>query len=64
MQVMPFIGYVEYRKRCVIANNGKCRVKETASKSKDWTRRVIETLSNGHRRDGIGLYSYYLFLVD
>jgi len=33
MQVMPFIGYVEYRKRCVIANNGKCRVKETASNS-------------------------------
>ena len=31
MQVMPFIGYVEYRKRCVIANDGKCRVMETAS---------------------------------
>ena len=33
MQVIPFIGYVEYRKRCVIANNGKCRVRETASNS-------------------------------
>jgi len=31
MQVMPVIEYVEYRKRCVKCNNGKCRVKETAS---------------------------------
>jgi len=54
MQVMPFIGNVEYRKRCVIANNGKCRVKETVSNSQDWIRRVIETLSNGHGRASIG----------
>jgi len=28
---MTVIGYVEYRKRCVKGNNGKCRVKENAS---------------------------------
>jgi len=33
MQVMPVIGYVEYRKCCVKGNNGKCRVTETASNS-------------------------------
>ena len=30
---MTVIGYVEYRKRYVKGNNGKCRVKETASNS-------------------------------
>jgi len=33
MQVMLLIGYVDYRKRCVTATNGKCRVNETASNS-------------------------------
>jgi len=41
MQVMPFIGYVEYRKRCVIANNRKCRVRETVSNSEG-----LDTLNN------------------
>jgi len=41
MQVMAFVGYVEYRKRCVISNNGNCRVRETASNSQE-----LDTPSN------------------
>jgi len=41
MQIMSFIGYVEYRKRCVIASNGKCRVGETENNSQD-----LDTPSN------------------
>ena len=50
---MPFIGYVEYRKRCVIANNGKCRVRETASSSQGLdtpSNRKVEYRPNGHGR--------------
>jgi len=43
MQVIPVIGYVEYRKRCVKGNNGKCRVKETASNNQE-----LDTPSNGN----------------
>ena len=55
MQVMPVIGYVEYRKRCVKGNNGKCRVKENAS-----NRQGLDTPSNRNveqrsRRAGISL---------
>jgi len=57
MQVMPFTGYVEYRKCCVIANNGKRRVTETASNSQGLDKPSNRTLSNGHGRAGIGLYS-------
>ena len=49
MQVFPFIGYVGYRKHCVIVDNGKCRVRETASNSQG-----LDTPSNGHGRAGIG----------
>jgi len=43
MQVMLFVGYVEYRKRCVIASNRKCRLRETASNSQG-----LDMLSNGN----------------
>jgi len=67
MQVMPFIGYVEYRKRCVIANNGKCRVRETTGNSQGLdtpsNRKVTSSRPNGHGRAGIGLYIYILYRI-
>ena len=46
---MPVIGYVEYRKRCVKGNNGKCRDKESAS-----NRQGLDTPSNRNCEYGKG----------
>ena len=43
MQIMPVIGYVEYRKSCVKGNDKNCRVKETTSNSQR-----LDTPSNRH----------------
>jgi len=57
---MPFIGYVEYRKRCVTANNGKCRVT-----SKDWIRRSSNRNNTVDRicASGFLLHNYSAYVL-
>jgi len=54
---MLIIGYVEYSKRCVKGNNGKCGVNETASNSQglDTPSRPNGNVQYRSRRAGISL---------